>query len=205
MVWEGAGFAPAVPGIVGFFKTSRGSRECWNRIEKKTHAQPMSDSEPGKKFRRNVCVVLTDESRGRVLVFSRVDRVLGPHRWQFPQGGLNPGEEPRQGALRELGEEIGTAEVLLLGQAERRVRYEYPPQVAAQLAGRDRTKAGFAGQEQDWFLGRLLHGTASINFRHQPAEFDGFRWATPAEAVELVVPFKKEAYREGLTLLRMLP
>jgi 8-oxo-dGTP pyrophosphatase MutT (NUDIX family) len=32
---------------------------------------------------------------------------LGPRRWELPGGGLHAGEDPRQGAVRELAEEVG--------------------------------------------------------------------------------------------------
>lgn len=158
-----------------------------------------------KGFRPNVCAVLTDEARSRVIVFRRVDRALGSHCWQFPQGGLNDGEAAEAGMMRELEEEIGTADAEVLASLAEPIRYVYPPDVLASLAARDPTKAGYEGQEQSWFLVKLHGGTEAIHFRHQPAEFDGFRWVTPEEAVELVVPFKKSAYRKGLAGLGLLP
>ena len=41
-----------------------------------------------------------------VLVAQRIDQVA--EAWQMPQGGVDEGETPRQAALRELKEEIGT-------------------------------------------------------------------------------------------------
>ena len=37
------------------------------------------------------------------------------HAWQMPQGGIDPGEEPRQAALRELYEETNIRWVTPLG------------------------------------------------------------------------------------------
>ena len=158
-----------------------------------------------KAFRPNVCAVPTDGERTKVLVFRRVDRALGLHCWQFPQGGLMAGEAPEAGMLRELEEEIGTADAEVLATLAQPIRYQYPPEVLARLAARDPAKAGFLGQEQSWFLVHLRRGTDAIHFRHQPAEFDAFRWVDPGEAVELVVPFKKSAYRMGLAGLGLLP
>lgn len=157
-----------------------------------------------RKYRPNVCAVLTDDASARVLVFRRVARADYPQYWQFPQGGLDAGETPEQGLLRELEEEVGTREVEVLRRAPHPVRYEFPPDVLALLARGDPEKQGYDGQEQHWFLVRLRGGTEDIHFRHQPAEFDAFRWATPEEAVALVVPFKQEAYLVGLRALGML-
>lgn len=158
-----------------------------------------------KPFRPNVCAVPTDGERAMVLVFRRVDRALGPHCWQFPQGGLKAGEAPEVGMMRELEEEIGTADAEVLAALARPIRYQYPPDVLARLAAQDPEKASYQGQEQHWFLVRLRNGTGAIHFSHQPAEFDAFRWVDPGEAVELVVPFKKSAYRMGLAGLGLLP
>ena len=42
---------------------------------------------------------------GKVWVGQRLDSTL--EAWQMPQGGLDPGEEAEDGALRELEEETG--------------------------------------------------------------------------------------------------
>jgi len=157
------------------------------------------------RLRPNVCIVLTDPARARVLVFRRTDRPPGEEAWQFPQGGMAPGETPRQAALRELEEEVGTAAADLVAQAPEPIAYEYPPEVLRALPADDSEKAGIRGQVQHWFLGILREGTAAIRFDRRPAEFDAFRWVTPTEAVTLVVDFKREAYRRGLRALGLLP
>lgn len=160
-----------------------------------------------KPFRRNVCAVLVSDDRSRVLVFRRADHfaeVLSGYRWQFPQGGLKPGETPEAGLLRELEEEIGTADVDLLGRAPKPIRYVYPPHVVAKLEAEGSKLVRFRGQEQHWFLARLRDGTDRIHFNHQPREFDAFRWVAPEKAVDGAVPFKRDAYVEGLTALGLL-
>lgn len=156
-------------------------------------------------LRPNVCAVLTDDGRRQVLVFRRVGAAaLGPHVWQFPQGGLKAGEAPAAGLRRELREEIGTDAVEILRRLAEPIAYLYPPEVLESLRARDPAKARYKGQAQHWFLTRLRQGTETIHFNHEPAEFDAFEWVTPAEALERVVPFKREAYRQGLTGLGLL-
>ena len=46
---------------------------------------------------------------GKVFVAQRLDSTL--EAWQMPQGGLDDGEEPETGALRELEEETGIVPV----------------------------------------------------------------------------------------------
>ena len=53
-------------------------------------------------FRPNVGIMISDGA-GRLLWARRI----GQEAWQFPQGGINPGEKPEHAMYRELYEEIG--------------------------------------------------------------------------------------------------
>lgn len=158
-----------------------------------------------KTYRPNVCVVLTNPEREQVLVFRRVDIALGSHRWQFPQGGLDPDESPEEGMRRELEEEIGASQVEILCRTRKPLRYTYPPDVMAKLKKEGFKKGRFIGQEQHWFLALLPAGTGAIHFDNHIAEFDHWEWVTPAEALDRVVPFKAEVYRLALTEFGLLP
>ncbi len=160
---------------------------------------------PPATLRLNVCVVLTDAGRGRVLVFRRVDSTLGQYRWQFPQGGLQAGETPAQALRRELREEIGTDAVEVLARLPEPIAYRYPPDVRKKLRRTDPAKGRFSGQAQTWFLARLNDGPEAIRFDHQPPEFDAFEWVAPQDALARVVPFKRDAYRQALTAFGLLP
>jgi len=58
-------------------------------------------------YRPNVGVVLFHPD-GRVWLGRRAN-TPGPHNWQFPQGGVDPGEELEAAARRELTEETGAS------------------------------------------------------------------------------------------------
>ncbi|MDH4225070.1 MAG: NUDIX domain-containing protein [Deltaproteobacteria bacterium] len=156
------------------------------------------------RFRPNVCAVVWDSARGRVMVFHRVDLALGEDCWQFPQGGIHPGETPREALVRELREEIGTDRVTILRQAPHPIRYLFSPDILERLIETHPEKAGYQGQEQIWFLVSLQAGEEDIHFRHQPPEFDAYRWVSPSEALDGATRFKTGAYREGLGALGLL-
>ena len=48
------------------------------------------------------------------------------HEWQMPQGGIDPGEDPFQAALRELREETNVLSVSLLAEAPEWHSYDLP-------------------------------------------------------------------------------
>ncbi|VEA10907.1 Adenosine (5')-pentaphospho-(5'')-adenosinepyro phosphohydrolase [Salmonella enterica subsp. enterica] len=53
-------------------------------------------------YRPNVGIVICNR-QGQVMWARR----FGQHSWQFPQGGINPGESAEQAMYRELFEEVG--------------------------------------------------------------------------------------------------
>ena len=54
---------------------------------------------------RPAAAVMLLNSNDQVFVAQRIDSSVDA--WQMPQGGLDPGEDPQAGALRELEEETG--------------------------------------------------------------------------------------------------
>ena len=139
-------------------------------------------------YRPNVGVVLFHPD-GRVWLGRRVS-TPGPHNWQFPQGGVDPGEDLEAAARRELFEETGATRIALLGRTEGWVAYDFPPGHGGSKALR-----GWKGQKQVWFAFRFEGTDGDFDLTaHGPPEFDAWRWALLEEAAELIVPFKKAAY-----------
>ena len=147
-------------------------------------------------YRPNVGVVLFNRE-GKVW-FGRRAKTVGPHNWQFPQGGVDAGEELHAAALRELHEETGVRSAGFLGRTADWKAYDFPP-------GWKRTKAirGWRGQKQVWFAMRFEGEDSEVNLNaHTPPEFDAWRWADLEETVELVVPFKRAAYEAVIAAFR---
>ena len=151
----------------------------------------MSDVEVGaKRYRRNVGIVLFDR-RGKVWLGRRAD-ARGERIWQFPQGGVDKGEDLLDAARRELWEETGVRTVSLIGRAPGWITYDFP----AGFMGSKAMK-GYAGQTQAWFAFRFEGEDGEIDLAaHHQVEFDAWRWADLEEAPALVAPFKQDAYRQ---------
>jgi putative (di)nucleoside polyphosphate hydrolase len=148
----------------------------------------VSAEEHDPRYRRNVGIVVFD-SHGRVWL-GRRHNVAGPNNWQFPQGGVDPGEDLLEAARRELQEETGISSVSLLARAEGWITYDFP----AELQARGR---GYLGQAQAWFAFRFDGEDSEIDLQaHTHPEFDAWRWSPLASALDTVVPFKRAAYEK---------
>jgi len=113
----------------------------------------------------------------------------GLSAWQMPQGGIDPGEGPREAALRELAEEVGTDKAEIVAESRVLHRYDLPSQIAGQMWG-----GRFRGQKQLWFALRFTGDDRDINIATEHPEFDAWKWVAPAVLPELIVPFKRAIY-----------
>lgn len=142
-------------------------------------------------YRPNVGIILCN-ARNQVFWGKRVRQ----HAWQFPQGGINPGETPEQAMYRELHEEVGLLpqHVRILGRTREWLRYDVP----ANWSRRD-NRGLYRGQKQIWFLLRLTGRDTDVCLRAcEHPEFDAWRWNSYWVPMESVVEFKREVYRLAL-------
>ncbi|SES05632.1 putative (di)nucleoside polyphosphate hydrolase [Tranquillimonas rosea] len=146
-------------------------------------------------YRPCVGVMLADAG-GRVFAGERIDT---PGAWQMPQGGIDPGETPRDAALRELGEEIGVMPDLVTVEAEHPdwISYDLPPDLIGRVWG-----GKFRGQTQRWFLMRFEGRDSDIRIETAHPEFSAWTWLGPDEVLDSIVPFKRPVYAQVLEVFR---
>ncbi|WP_164114373.1 RNA pyrophosphohydrolase [Sphingorhabdus sp. Alg239-R122] len=144
--------------------------------------------------------IMLANKNGKVFAAQRLDNP-GVDAWQMPQGGIDPGEDPRQAALRELFEETGIAaeKVTVLAQSSEELFYDLPPELVGKI-----WKGKWRGQRQWWFLMRFLGKDSDINIDTDHPEFSEWKWADAESLPEVIVPFKKELYRAVLKEFRDL-
>jgi putative (di)nucleoside polyphosphate hydrolase len=141
------------------------------------------DARPGIRYQRNVAGILRNPA-GEILICERVDT---PGAWQFPQGGIDPGETPEQALRRELEEEISVTTGYVIVKHDGPYRYIYDEGFS---------KKGFQGKEQDYFLLEFTGNPTAINLETSHPEFRQCRWIRPEEfQMEWLPRMKRDVYR----------
>ncbi|MES2189242.1 MAG: RNA pyrophosphohydrolase [Pseudomonadota bacterium] len=150
-------------------------------------------------FRPNVGIILLNQ-RSQVFWGKRIRT----HSWQFPQGGIDRGENPEQAMFRELHEEVGLfpQHVQVLARTRDWLRYEVPDRFIRRDA-----RGHYKGQKQIWFLLQLVGHDWDLNLRATDhPEFDAWRWNDYWVPLDVVVEFKRGVYEMALSeLARFVP
>ena len=163
---------------------------------RRTQARPAMTIDPSTLPYRPCVGVMLVNAEGKVFVGRRIDT---PDGWQMPQGGIDPGEEPRGAALRELEEEIGTGKAVVLAESAGWHRYDLPPHLLGKV-----WKGRYRGQEQKWVLCRFTGTDADIRLDTGHPEFDAWQWVPLDDLIRLIVPFKRAIYEAVVAEFRAL-
>lgn len=153
----------------------------------------MTPAEIAKLPYRPCVGVMLMNSAGGLFVGQRID--WHEPAWQMPQGGIDPGESPRDAALRELVEETGvTADLVeVLAETPDWLTYDLPPEIVPTRWG-----GRFRGQKQKWFLLRYLGRDDQVRIDTEHPEFSRWQWMAPAAVLDNIVPFKRAVYGAAL-------
>jgi len=145
----------------------------------------MGKNKSPQTFRASAGAVIVNTD-GLVLA---LERKKIPSSWQFPQGGLEQGEEPLDAIKREILEETGIQEshLELLGTLPRWLAYELPEELRNKKIGR--------GQVQKWFLFRFKGLDTDITLGDQK-EFKAWKWTSMQDLLPKVIDFKQSVYQE---------
>ncbi len=138
-------------------------------------------------YRAGVGLMIINKHK-KVFVGKRIDP-KNRFAWQMPQGGIDPGETPSKAALREMKEEIGSDNGQILAETKHWYCYDLPPKIIHRMWG-----GQYKGQKQKWFLVKFLGTDAEINLQTEHPEFLTWKWISPQQLTNVVIPFKKFLY-----------
>ncbi len=146
--------------------------------------------ESPKRYRPNVAAVIVSDKypfKCELFIASRSD-IEGA--WQFPQGGIDAGETPKDALYRELEEEIGTAEVEIIAEFPEWLQYDFPQKIAQKMYP-------FDGQSQKYFLVRLKKD-AKLNLATKEPEFNDYKFVALEDIFDFITYFKRPVYKQVL-------
>ena len=147
-----------------------------------------------KKYRPNVAMIILSPEypkKKEIFIAQRND-IKGI--WQFPQGGIDEGEEVKEALFRELEEEIGTRDVEIVAEYPEWISYDFPEKIAKKMKP-------YAGQKQRYFLVKLTQD-AKIDIDTKHPEFDEYKFVDVDKVLSLTAHFKKPVYETVLNYFK---
>ncbi len=129
------------------------------------------------KFRDGIQAIVYREidDKREFLVLHRVKNWVG---WEFPKGGIKPGENHREALIRELSEECGIMQssIDLILPTNTNIRIDYPKDVWE--------KAKYRGAFYKNFLVKLNPSSEITIEKNDEPEHDGSKWILESEESE---------------------
>lgn len=142
-------------------------------------------------YRANVGIIILNNEK-KVLWAKRVNEMA----WQFPQGGIYPGEIPDEAMQRELMEEVGLTQnkIEIIARTKDWLRYDVP----INWIRRD-GQGKYRGQKQIWYLLKFVGNDKDIFLQSSnKPEFDDWKWVDYWSPVDQVIEFKRKVYQQAL-------
>lgn len=138
------------------------------------------------KYRPNVAALMIDRE-GKLLI---CERIKSKGSWQFPQGGVDKGEELEDALAREVEEEIGlppSSYKVLESAGGYSYLYSNPVKKHGTV---------YDGQTQTYYLCRLKKKAPEINLDQKSPEFSDYNWIDPVDfKLKWLPEFKRQVYR----------
>lgn len=140
-------------------------------------------------YRPNVCIIIRNR-QGLLLLGERFGE---PGIWQFPQGGIDPGDSEESTVFREAEEELGIKseflKVVAKLSATHRYDFDRPPSYAINK---------WRGQEQSFWLLDFVGDSQDIILDKHQQEFSAVRWCTIDEVRKIAEPKRLPGYEPAL-------
>ncbi|CAM3631612.1 MULTISPECIES: RNA pyrophosphohydrolase [Helicobacter] len=143
-----------------------------------------------KTYRPNVAAIILSPKYPLTCELFIASRTDIKNAWQFPQGGIDKSETPKEALFRELKEEIGTNKVDIIAEYPEWISYDFPPQVVKKMYPYD-------GQIQKYFLVRLQE-QREIDIDTEKPEFDAYKFVGVNDLFNHITYFKRPVYKQVL-------
>jgi len=137
-------------------------------------------------YRPNVAMIIVSENypeKKEIFIAQRNDLL---DVWQFPQGGIDQGEEVKEALFRELEEEIGTDKATIVAEYPEWISYDFPEKIAKKMKP-------YVGQRQRYFVLKL-EKDAVINLETEHPEFTDYKFVGSDDVLGFTAHFKKAVY-----------
>ena len=147
-----------------------------------------------ERYRPNVAMIIVSNSypqKKEIFIAQRND-LTGI--WQFPQGGIDEGEEVKDALFREMEEEIGTKSAEIIAEYPEWISYDFPPKILKKMKP-------YKGQIQKYFLLKFADD-AVINIDTKHPEFSDYKFVSVEEVLNLTAHFKKPVYEKVIEYFR---
>ncbi len=118
------------------------------------------------------------------------ERIQFPGAWQFPQGGVDEGEDLELASRRELYEEVGIKNATLVAEIQDWINYEFPPNLKLSHLNK------YRGQTQKWFLYYWNEPITNCNLTIHDQEFKEVRFQSIESTLDTIVSFKLDVYKQ---------
>ena len=139
-------------------------------------------------YRPNVAMIIVSHNypqEKKIFIAQRNDLT---DIWQFPQGGIDNGEEVKDALFREMEEEIGTKEAQIVAEYPEWISYDFPSKIAKKMKP-------YKGQTQRYFLMKISKD-AEININTKHPEFMDYKFVSVEDVLDLTAHFKKPVYEK---------